>query len=58
MVATQQTYPARLEVDYPDRLDRVSTLFRIVLIIPIAIVLSLVSASASEYQGVGSSSRR
>jgi hypothetical protein len=30
MVATQQTYPARLEVDYPDRLDLVSTLFRIV----------------------------
>ncbi|MFN2344800.1 MAG: DUF4389 domain-containing protein [Dermatophilaceae bacterium] len=47
MVAPQQTYAARLEIDYPDRLDRVSTLFRIVLIIPIAIVLSLVSASAT-----------
>ena len=47
MVAPQQTYAARLEIDYPDRLDRVSTLFRLVLVIPIAIVLSLVSASAT-----------
>ena len=47
MVATQSTYPARLQIDYPDRLDRVSTLFRLILIIPIAIVLSLVSASAT-----------
>lgn len=47
MDTAQQTYPARLEIDYPDQLDRVSTLFRIVLIIPIAIVLSLVSSSAT-----------
>ena len=47
MNTSQQTYAARLEIDYPDRLDRVSTLFRIFLIIPIAIVLSLVSASAT-----------
>jgi len=31
-------YPARLEVDYPERLDRVSTLLRIPFIIPIGIV--------------------
>ena len=31
-------YPARLEVDYPDRHNRVTTLFRVVLVIPIAIV--------------------
>jgi Domain of unknown function (DUF4389) len=47
MVAPQQTYPARLDIDYPDRLDRVSTLLRIFYIIPIAIVLSLVSAAAT-----------
>ena len=47
MDTAQRTYPARLEVDYPDGLDRVSTLFRIFLVIPIAIVLSLVSASAT-----------
>ncbi len=47
MVAPQQTYAARLEIDYPERLDRVTTLFRIFLIIPIAVVLSLVSAAAT-----------
>ena len=47
MVAPQQTYPARLDIDYPDRLDRVSTLLRIFYIIPIAIVLSLISAAAT-----------
>lgn len=47
MVVPQQTYAARLEIDYPDRLDRVTTLFRVFLIIPIAIVLSLVSADAT-----------
>lgn len=52
MVASQQTYAARLEIDYPDRLDRVSTLFRIVLVIPIAIVLSLVSASATSTRDI------
>ena len=45
MVAPQQTFAARLEIDYPERLDRVTTLFRVFLIIPIAIVLSLVSAT-------------
>ncbi len=37
------TYPARLTIDYPDRpLDRVSTLLRIVWIIPIGIVLAAI----------------
>ncbi len=47
MDAPDQTYAARLEVDHPERLDRVTTLFRIVMVIPIAIVLSLVTASAT-----------
>ena len=38
-------YAARLAIDYPERLDRVSTAFRVVWIIPIAIVLSVLSAS-------------
>jgi len=45
-MTTPQTapYPARLQIDYPDRdLDRVSTLLRIFYLIPIAIVLALVS---------------
>jgi hypothetical protein len=40
------SYPVRLSVDYPDRqLDRVSSLFRVFTVIPIAIVLSSVSGS-------------
>ncbi len=42
-----QAYAARLEVDYPDRLDRVSTFFRLIWVIPISIILSLLTASAS-----------
>lgn len=36
-------YPARLEIDYPEKLDRVTTLLRIFWIIPILIILSLIS---------------
>jgi hypothetical protein len=47
-VATQtQPYPARLDVDYPESLDRVTTAFRIIWIIPIAIVLSALSATST-----------
>ena len=38
-------YPARLEIDYPDQLDRVTTFFRLIWIIPIAVILSLLTAS-------------
>ena len=34
-------YPARLEVDYPEHLDRITTLIRPILVIPIAIVFVL-----------------
>lgn len=40
-------YPARLQIDYPEQLDRVTTAFRIVLIIPIAIVLGILSNSGT-----------
>jgi hypothetical protein len=40
-------YPARLSVDYPDQLDRLTTIFRIFWIIPIAIILGLVSGGTS-----------
>ena len=48
-MATQQSqaYAARLEVDHPDRLDRVSTFLRLIWVIPISIILSLLTASAS-----------
>ena len=38
-------YPARLEIDYPEKLDRLTTFFRIIWIIPVAIILGLVSGA-------------
>jgi len=38
-------YAARLEVDYPEKLDRMTTFFRLIWIIPIAIILGLVSGA-------------
>jgi hypothetical protein len=40
-------YPARLEIDYSDQLDRVKTLFRLVLVIPIAIVYGVLTAGVT-----------
>jgi hypothetical protein len=42
----QPEYPARLAVDYPETLDRLTTALRIFLVIPIAIILALVSGGA------------
>ena len=36
-------YAARLAIDYPEKLDRLTTFFRIIWIIPIAIILALIS---------------
>ncbi len=36
-------YAARLEVDYPEKLDRLTTFFRLLWIIPIALILGLIS---------------
>src|SRR6516162_1029411 len=36
-------YPARLDISYADRLNRVTTAFRLVLVIPIAIVSSILT---------------
>jgi len=38
-------YPARLEIDYLENLDRLTTFFRIIWIIPIAIILGLISGA-------------
>ncbi len=45
-------YPVQYAVDYPDRpLNRLSTFFRLLVIIPIAIVLSLVEGGTYGYEG-------
>ena len=44
-----EAYPARLDVDYPEAgLSRVKTLFRIILVIPIAIVMVLITGSNTD----------
>ncbi len=47
-------YPARLDVEYTVERNRVTTLFRLVLVIPIAIVYGVLTAGASDtvyYEG-------
>jgi len=41
-------YPARLQVDYPEQHNRVTTLFRVVLVIPILVVLGVLTAGATK----------
>jgi uncharacterized membrane protein len=48
MVTQSQSYPARLSIDYPEKLDRVSTFFRLIWAIPIVVILSLLTATASD----------
>ncbi len=38
-------YAARLEIDYPEKLDKLTTFFRIFWIIPIAIIFGLISGA-------------
>jgi hypothetical protein len=45
--ASSTPYPARLTVDHPERLGRATTAFRIILIIPIAIVLGILTNSST-----------
>ncbi len=43
---TSDDYPARLDIEYPEEgLSRVTTLFRIILVIPIGIVAGLLTSS-------------
>src|SRR5262245_40869836 len=40
-------YPARLQVDYPETLDRLTTFFRAFMLVPIGIVLSLLTGAGN-----------
>jgi hypothetical protein len=42
------SYPARLDIDYPEQLSRLTTFFRVIWIIPIGIILALISATGNE----------
>ena len=50
MADKPENYPATLSIDYPDRpLNRLTTFFRPFVVIPIAIVLSLVSGTVYQW---------
>ncbi|MFZ1484259.1 MAG: DUF4389 domain-containing protein [Candidatus Saccharimonadales bacterium] len=48
MAKQQETYPARLDVEYPGVLDRFTTFFRLLWSIPIVIVITVLSGSGTE----------
>jgi len=44
-MADNTGYAARLDIDYPEKLDRLTTFFRLIWIIPIAIIVGLISGA-------------
>ncbi len=48
MQAPRAPYAARLTIDYPEKLDRLTTFFRLTWVIPIALVLGLLTASGNQ----------
>ena len=51
-MTTQTTYTLTLEIDYPDRpLNRMTNAFRLVMLVPIAIVLGVLTALGSSAAG-------
>lgn len=49
MATESNSYPLSLKIDYPSRLSRVSSFFRIFLAIPIIIILTLVAGTGDSY---------
>jgi hypothetical protein len=48
VVTQSESYAARLEIDYPEGLDRFTTFFRLIWIIPIGIILAVLTATGTE----------
>lgn len=48
MATKKETYPASFDVDYPEKLNRLSTFFRILWSIPALIILTLLTSSGAE----------
>jgi Domain of unknown function (DUF4389) len=44
-ISSSDHYAARLQIDYPEKLDRMTTFFRLIWIIPIAIIFGLISGA-------------
>lgn len=50
-------YAVRFDVDYPGRMDRLTTFFRLIWVIPIALVLGLVANTGGGYHYVDQAGR-
>ena len=48
MVTSPESYAARLDIDYPETLDRLTTFFRLIWAIPILIIVGLLTATGNE----------
>jgi uncharacterized membrane protein len=48
VTAPVEQYAARLDIDYPEQLDRLTTALRLIWIIPIAIILGILSATGNQ----------
>lgn len=46
-MTTPNTYAARLDIDYPSKLNRLTTFFRLLLILPILVITWLISATSN-----------
>lgn len=46
--SSAEGYAARLDIDFPEQLDRLTTFFRLLWVIPIGIILTLVGATGQE----------
>ena len=51
-MTVEPSYPVTFDVEYPEQLDRLSTAFRIILYIPVAIFLALVGGQAFNYNNL------
>jgi hypothetical protein len=47
-ITRSNAYPARLNIDYPERLDRFTTFFRLIWIIPIAVLFTLLTGEGTD----------
>jgi hypothetical protein len=47
-LSADSPYAARLQIDYPEKLDRFTTFFRLIWVIPIAVVLGAITASGNQ----------
>ncbi len=56
MAQSLTAYPMSLSVDYPERLNRLTTFFRIFTVIPIFIILSLLAGGSGQGGGDGGGS--